>query len=90
MKELFDQHPLPWVVDDNRAGHEGLVTVFDANGNFVVYTGNMEDCTWEDILLARLIAAAPDLYLAEQERLSPVPAAPPVGDQFNQSGSDHR
>lgn len=54
--------PAPWACDDNRKGHEGLVKVFDANGQPVAYFGDMEDCDWEAIAEARLFAAAPDLY----------------------------
>lgn len=59
--ELWETYPLPWVVDDTRAGHEGLVTVFAANGRPVVCTGDMEGCSWADILNARLFAVAPEL-----------------------------
>lgn len=70
MEELYTEYPLPWVVDDSREGHEGLVTVFAANGRAVMCTGDMEVCSWADILNARLIAAAPDLLAACEAAVS--------------------
>lgn len=54
-------YPRPWVVDDNRAGFEGLITVFDANGRDIVWTADMESAGWADIQNAHLFAAAPEL-----------------------------
>jgi hypothetical protein len=60
----LDHSPAPWTYDDNRAGHEGMVNVFDANDKIVICTGDMEDCTWTDMCDASLIAAAPELLKA--------------------------
>lgn len=62
-------YPTPWVMDDNRAGSEGLITVFDANGRNVVCTGDMESANWADIQHGYLFAAAPELLdlLAEAQ-----------------------
>lgn len=54
--------PAPWVYDDNRAGHEGLCTVFDADGKVLMCFGDMEDCDWLAIADGYLVSAAPDLY----------------------------
>jgi hypothetical protein len=54
-------YPRPWIVDDNREGYEGLITVFDANGQAVVCTGDMESAGWADIQHGYLFAAAPEL-----------------------------
>ncbi len=54
--------PAPWVYDDNREGHEGLCTVFDADGKVLMCFGDMEDCDWLAIADGRLVSAAPDLY----------------------------
>lgn len=61
LEALFLQHPVPWVVDDNREGHEGEVTVYDATGGVIICVGDMEDCTGADIQLAHAIAAIPKL-----------------------------
>lgn len=61
MQALWDAHPLPWVADDSRPDHEGEVIVWDANGQQVLYCGDMEDCTAADIKLADLLASAPGL-----------------------------
>jgi hypothetical protein len=61
---MSEHTPGPWVVDDNREGREGLVTVYGADGSAVTCTGDMEDCTARDLADARLIAAAPDLLAA--------------------------
>lgn len=62
LQALFDQHPIPWIAEDNREGHEGSVITFDAVGNTVIYAGDMEDCTMADILLAHAVAAIPKMY----------------------------
>lgn len=72
---LFEQNPAPWSMDDNRDGHEGLVTVFDANGDYVLCTGSMEDCSGGDIELARAIAALPDLLALAQKVAQDYPDA---------------
>lgn len=64
MKELFDQHPPPWTDDDNRPGQEGTLNVYDANGEIIVSISDMEDCTYAEILFAKLMARAPDMYYA--------------------------
>ncbi len=69
LEQLFAQHPLPWAFDDCREGFEGLVTVFDANGRSIVCTGDMEDCTMADILLAHAIAALPELLIGVRAAL---------------------
>jgi len=57
--DLMHAHsPLPWVVDDNRDGFEGLVIVFDADGHPVMSFGDMEDCEARDIADAHLVVAA--------------------------------
>lgn len=61
MSTHYYDYPPPWVADDNRPGHEGLITVFDANGRPVVSTGDMESAGMADIRNAHLFAAAPDL-----------------------------
>jgi hypothetical protein len=58
---LFEMHPRPWVADDNRDGHIGLMSVFDANGRSIVCTCDMEACEGGDIELAHAIAALPAL-----------------------------
>lgn len=58
---LFERWPAPWAYDENRTGHEGYCTVFDANGNFVVMTGDMENCTMAEIRLGQAFAALPAL-----------------------------
>lgn len=59
----YDDHsPLPWVVDDNREGFEGLVTVFDADGKAVMAFGDMEDCDWRDICDAYTVAHRVNCY----------------------------
>lgn len=62
-------YPRPWVVDDNREGHAGAITVFDANGWPVVFIADMESAGPADIDNGSLIAAAPDL-LDALERLT--------------------
>lgn len=62
LEELFAQHPPPWTFSDNRAGQEGMLNVYDANGQIVACTGDMEDCTAGDIALAHAIAAVPEQY----------------------------
>lgn len=62
LSELFEQHPLPWTFSDNREGHEGEINVYDDSGGVVMFCGDMEDCTYADILLAHAIAALPDQY----------------------------
>lgn len=54
--------PAPWSYDDNREGHEGLCTVFDADGKVLMCFGDMEDCEWNSIADGRFVGAAPDLY----------------------------
>lgn len=54
--------PAPWVYDDNREEFEGVMAVYDADGRFIVGTGDMEDGEWREIADARMMAAAPDLY----------------------------
>lgn len=64
LEQLFEQHPLPWHFDDNHPGFEGRLIVWDANksiGSIVIDLGDMEDCSYADILLAHAIAALPEL-----------------------------
>ena len=61
LDSLYQQHPRPWSVNDNRPGFEGLVTVFDSNGRSVVCTGDMEVCSQADRELANLIGTGPDM-----------------------------
>jgi hypothetical protein len=59
--ELFERWPRPWRFSDAKEGHEGLVTVFAANGADILCTGDMEDCTMAEIRLAQAIATLPIL-----------------------------
>lgn len=54
--------PAPWFYNDNRVGHEGSCTVFDADGKVLMCFGDMEDCDWLAIADGRLVSAAPELY----------------------------
>jgi hypothetical protein len=58
---LFGQWPAPWAYSDTHEGHEGLVTVFAANGTDILCTGDMESCGMAEIRLAEAIAALPAL-----------------------------
>lgn len=53
--------PAPWVYDDNRDEFEGVMAVYDADGRFIVGTGDMEG-DHREYADAHLMAAAPDLY----------------------------
>jgi hypothetical protein len=66
---LFTRWPTPWAYSDTHEGHEGLVTVFAANGRDILCTGDMEGCGIEEIQLAQLFAAAPDLLAACEAEL---------------------
>lgn len=59
--------PAPWKYDDNSEGNEGMLGVYDANGDTIAFFGEMESCDWKDIAEANLFAAAPDLYEALRE-----------------------
>jgi hypothetical protein len=62
MKQLFRVHPAPWSVDDNRAGHEGMLSVYDANGEIVLPWVDMEDCEAIDLEFVQFVATMPDLF----------------------------
>ena len=82
LDELFIQHPLPWTFSDNREGHEGEVNVYDDSGGIVVCMGDMEDCTYADILLAHAIAALPELLACCAERFANSPC-PSFADELD-------
>jgi len=64
MKDYSDHSPLPWAVDDNRPGFEGMIEVFDADGKHVMCFGSMEDCEWRDICDAHTVARAVTAHAA--------------------------
>jgi len=72
---LFEQHPEPWIADDAKEGHEGMMTVFDAAGKPITCTGDMEACGIDDIELAYGIAALPDLIALAQSVAKEYPDA---------------